>query len=125
MRFTTRGSDTGTGPDFGITPACFFLISSTSAVSAVDERARIEIGRLAVQNVLGELEHVGREFAVRDVLEILRGVADLIGVAQRRAEQAFVLRLEGDDVLALRRRTLSHIAVNSCCDSVFRVGTIS
>jgi len=33
MRFTTRGSDTGTGPFFGAMPACFSLSIGRNAQS--------------------------------------------------------------------------------------------
>ena len=49
----------------------------------VDECARVEIGLLRFQNVLGELKHVGRELDVGDILEILGAVAHLIGIAQQ------------------------------------------
>jgi hypothetical protein len=67
----------------------------------VDEGVRIEVSRLALEDVLGELEHLLRRLGVGDFVEILAGVAHLVGVAQRRAEQALLPRLQRDHALAL------------------------
>src|SRR5258708_74789 len=54
---------------------------------AVPEGRGVKFCGLAVENVLGKLAHVRRNGEVRQVAEIILGLADLIGVAQRRSEQ--------------------------------------
>src|SRR5215218_4267035 len=48
-------------------------------------------------------EHLWRNSQLRYVAEVLLGLADLRGVAQRGAEQPLVIGLERDDALALRQ----------------------
>ena len=36
----------------------------------VDELSRVEVGRLALEDVFGQLEHIGLELHTRDVVEI-------------------------------------------------------
>jgi hypothetical protein len=65
--------------------------------------------------VLGEIKHVLGDFDVLDIVEILRLAAHFVRVAQQRADEAFVKRFEGDDVLAVGEhdpadRDLVHLA---------------
>src|SRR5262249_44190708 len=61
---------------------------------AVPERRGGEIAGLAVHNMLSQREHLRRNGQLREIAEVLLGLADLIGGAQRGAEQALVLGLE-------------------------------
>src|SRR5260221_9382679 len=70
---------------------------------AVPEGCGVELAGLAVENVLGKLAHVRRNGEVRQVAEIILGLADLIGVAQRRSEQSLVIGLQRNHPLALRQ----------------------
>ena len=70
---------------------------------------------LLVDDVLGEIEHVLGDFDVLDLVEILRLAAHLVGIAQQRADQPLLHRLERDDVLAVGQhhpadRDLVHLA---------------
>ena len=51
--------------------------------------------------MLGEIQHVLGDLHVLDVVEIFLLAAHLVGVAQQRAHQALVERLQRDDVLAV------------------------
>src|SRR5271166_4038843 len=57
--------------------------------------------------MLGQLEHVWRDFHVRHVVEIILGVADLIRISQRRAHQPLLPGLEHDHALPLRQHDAS------------------
>ena len=57
--------------------------------------------------MLGQLEHVWRDFHVRNVVEIILGVADLIRISQRRAHQPLLPGLEHDHALPLRQHDAS------------------
>ena len=65
------------------------------------ELVRLEVARLLVDDVPGEIEHVLGDFHVLDVVEIFGRIADFVGIAQQRSHQALVQRLERDDVLAV------------------------
>src|SRR5256714_13163003 len=67
----------------------------------IAEGFRVEVGNLALQDLGGEREHVGRERQLRQVGEIVLGLAHLIGVAQRGAEQPLAIGLKRDHPLAL------------------------
>ena len=56
---------------------------------------------LAVEDVARQLDHVLRDLRALDVVEILVGIAQLIGIAQRGAEQALAERLDRHHVLAV------------------------
>src|SRR6266852_8637624 len=57
---------------------------------------------LGLQYVLGKFDHFARQLDRWDVLEILGGVADLVGVVQRRGHQPLVERLQHHDTFAAR-----------------------
>ena len=69
---------------------------------AVLEFAGVEMPGLGLQYVLGKFDHFARQLDRRDVLEILGGVADLVGVVQRRGHQPLVERLQHHDTFAAR-----------------------
>src|SRR5450759_1438925 len=46
------------------------------------ELCRVEVGRLALENMLGQLEHIGLELHVRNVVEVFFRVPKLVGIAQ-------------------------------------------
>ncbi len=50
---------------------------------AIHELRWIEVGRLALQDLLGQLERLGLDLHVRNVLEIFLRVPDLVGIAER------------------------------------------
>jgi hypothetical protein len=54
---------------------------------AISEGRGVELAGLAVENMLGQPEHVRRNGEVGQVAEVILGLAHLIGVAQRGAEQ--------------------------------------
>src|SRR5208337_1412064 len=58
-------------------------------------------GRLAVENVLGESEHVFRNLNIADTVEVGFFPPNLVREPERRAEQALSPWLEHDDALAL------------------------
>jgi hypothetical protein len=65
--------------------------------------------------VLGEIKHVLGDFNVLDLVEIFLLAPNFIGLAQQRADQPLVERLERDDVLAISEhdppnRDLVHLA---------------
>src|SRR5580704_19111544 len=60
---------------------------------AVAETRRREARGLAVENVRGEPEQLGRRRQVRYLAEIVPRMAHLIGIVQRGADQALVIRL--------------------------------
>src|SRR5829696_1023764 len=66
---------------------------------AVLELVRFEVAGLGLHNVLREIEHLLLDLDVRNVLEIIRLVPDLVGVTQERAHQSFSARLQRDHVL--------------------------
>src|SRR5260370_19970164 len=70
---------------------------------AVPEGRGVKFCGLAVENVLGKLAHVGRNGEVRQVAEVILGLAHLIGVAQRRSEEPLVIGLQRNHPLALRQ----------------------
>ena len=57
---------------------------------------------IASQYSGGQLFHISRQFQVRYILEIGGLIADLVGIAQGRCEQALVERLQHHDMLAPR-----------------------
>src|SRR6202035_4495818 len=61
---------------------------------AVAETRRREARGLAVENVRGEPEQLGRRRPVRYLAEIVPRMAQLIGIVQRGADQALVIRLK-------------------------------
>ena len=61
----------------------------------------VEVRRLALEDVLGQLEHSRLDIHVRNVVEIFLRVPDLVGLAQRGGRQPLVPGLEHDDPLAL------------------------
>src|SRR5262249_3984268 len=65
-------------------------------------RSRGQTGWLAVENMLGQREHVRGNGEVGQVAEVILGLAHLIGVAQRGAEKPLVVWLKCDHSLALR-----------------------
>ena len=69
----------------------------------VHELRGVEVRRLALEDVLGELEHIRLDLHVRNVVEIFLRVPDLVGIAQRGGHQPLVPGLEHDDPLALRQ----------------------
>jgi hypothetical protein len=68
---------------------------------AVPEGRRIEGAGLAVENVRGEPEQLGRRRQVWYLVEIILGIAHLIRIAQRGADQALAIRLKRHHPLAL------------------------
>src|SRR5262249_31535807 len=60
----------------------------------------LEVTRLLVHDVLGEIEHVLGDFDVLDLVKIFVLGTDFIGIAQQRADQPLAQRFEGDNVLA-------------------------
>jgi hypothetical protein len=48
----------------------------------------IEMARLGVDDMAGELDHFGRQFEFRDVLEVGALISNLVGIAQGRRKQA-------------------------------------
>src|SRR6516225_1276119 len=69
---------------------------------AVPEARGLKLAGLAVENMLGQREHVRRNGEVGQVAEVILGLAHLIGVAQRGAEKSLVVWLKRDHPLALR-----------------------
>src|SRR5262249_8994683 len=61
---------------------------------AVPEGRRIKLAGLAVENMLGQREHVRRNGEGGQVAEVILRLAHLIGVAQRGAEQPLVIWLK-------------------------------
>src|SRR5262249_41831859 len=68
---------------------------------AVAEGRGVKLAGLAVENMLGQREHVRRNGEVGQVAEVILGLAHLIGVAQRGAEKPLVVWLKRDHPLAL------------------------
>ena len=86
-----------------------------SSFVLVFELVRLEVTRLLVDDVPGEIEHVLGDFDVLDIVEIFRFGAHFVGIPQQRSHQALVERLERDDVLAVGQhhpsdRDLVHLA---------------
>src|SRR3954468_23591093 len=50
--------------------------------------------------MLGQVEHILRNFYVLDVVEVFLLVADFVRIADQRPHKAFPQRLQADDVLA-------------------------
>ena len=71
-----------------------------------------EVCALLVDDMLGAIEHVLRQFHVLDIIEILGFGSHLVGVAQKHANEALPHRFECDDVLAASQ----HYAAD--CDHV-------
>ena len=67
---------------------------------AVLELVRFEVRLLALEDMDGEIEHVGRHFDVGNVGEIVLLVAHLGAVAQRRRHDAVAARRQHQDALA-------------------------
>src|SRR5260370_42524245 len=69
---------------------------------AVPDGRGAKLASLAVENMLGQREHVRRNGELGQVAEVIVGLAHLIGVAQRGAETPLVVSLKRDHPLALR-----------------------
>ena len=82
-------------------PARFWLMRSTSGLVVVLELLRFELTRLLVHDVLRQISMSLVTLTSLDLVEILLRIADLIRVAQQRADETLVHRLERDDVLAV------------------------
>ena len=67
---------------------------------AVLEPGRIELGGLGLDDVPGEIPHLGRQLKLGDVLEVGVLPPHLVGIAQDRGEQSLAERLEQDHALA-------------------------
>ncbi len=74
---------------------------------AVDEFGRIERRLFAFEDVLRQLQQLRRDLHIRNVIEIVLGVADLIWIAQGCAHQPLVPRLKHDHALTLRKHDAS------------------
>ena len=83
-------------------PACFACeMRHQGFLIAVAETGGIEGPQLAVENMRGKPEHLGRRSQLRNVGKIVRGTAHLIRVTQCRADEALVVGLERDHPLTL------------------------
>src|SRR6516225_5534592 len=69
---------------------------------AVAEGRGVKLAGLAVENMLGQREHVRRNGEVGQVAEVILGLAHLIGVAKRSTEKPLVVWLKRNHPLALR-----------------------
>ena len=67
---------------------------------AVLEPRWIEVGRLRLDDVSGEIAHLGRELQVRNVVEVSVLAPHLVGVAQQSCEDALAERFEEHHALA-------------------------
>ena len=79
------------------------------------ELVRFEPSGLLLHDVPSEIEHVLGDFDVLDVVEMFLLGAHFVGVAEQRAHQPLVQRLERDDVFAAGQhhasdRNLVHLA---------------
>ncbi len=61
----------------------------------VFELVRLEVARLLVDDVPGEIEHVLGDFDILDVVEILVRRTHLVRIAQQRPHQALVHAARG------------------------------
>jgi hypothetical protein len=92
MRLITRWGAGNAALGCRTAPACLALrCGQQRLLVAVPEGRGVEIALLAVKDVLGELAHLGRNGQLRQVAEVIPGVADLIGVAQRGAEEPLLI----------------------------------
>ena len=64
------------------------------------EFLRFELPSLGVHDVDREVDHVLWNLLVVDSIEVLLGLADLVGIPQRHADHALVARLEHNDMFA-------------------------
>ena len=72
-----------------------------SFLVVIDKLRRIEIRRLGLEDVLGELQHLRSDLYVWKVVEVLFGVANFVRIAQCRPHQPLVPRLKHNHPLAL------------------------
>lgn len=97
-----------------------FLPTLRRSASIRSTTLPIEAPGLLVHDVLGEIEHVLRDFDVLDLVEILLLGADFMEVARERADEPPVERFERDDVLAFVSTTRP-IATLSISPTVSRI----
>src|SRR5256885_10007096 len=81
---------------------------------AVPEGRGVKLAGLAVENMLGQREHVGRNGEVGQVAEVVRGLAHLIGVAQRGAEKRLVVWLKRDHPARASRARAARAPPSPC-----------
>ena len=60
---------------------------------------RFEVGLLLINDMLGQIEHVLRNFHVFDAVKVFVLVADFVGITDQRSHQTFAQWLKPDDVL--------------------------
>jgi hypothetical protein len=83
-------------------PANFTTLPHFSVSSAISfpnsagfELLRLEVARLGLHDVRGQLQHVLGNFFVRNILEVFVLFANLVGIAQRNPKEALT-GLTGD-----------------------------
>src|SRR5271155_2434513 len=70
---------------------------------AIRELRGVEVRRLALEDVLGQLEHIRLDLHIRNVVEIFFRVPKLVGIAQCGSHQPLVPGLEHDHPFAFRQ----------------------
>jgi hypothetical protein len=71
--------------------------------------------------MLNDLQHIRCDLNVRDLVEMLLGVVDFIGVAEHSGDQSLLPRLNHHDVLTLRQHD-AHFSVSSVMNLSKSVG---